>query len=432
MVNRRIFLMQTAALPLAAKGAGGANDRINVGVIGLRGRGRDHITNFIKQDGCRVAALCDIDDAQIARGLELTQMLGGGRPKTYRDLRRLFDDKEIDVVSIATPNHWHALATVWGCQAGKDVYVEKPACHDIAEGPKMIEAARKYDRIVQVGLQSHSLEHYRAAIDLVLNGGIGEVYLAKGLCFKRRHSIGRKPDGPVPAGVDYDLWTGPAEMRPFNPNRFHYNWHWFWNTGNGDIGNQGVHETDIARWGLNGGIAPKVFSTGAKFIYDDDQETPNTQIAVFRYPRAELIFEVRGLMTNGEGNMMPEGNDYIGVIFLGSEASLTLDSNGFKVFQGDKREITHQMKYAEDQPWSTAPHIANFLKAVRSRRREDLNCDIAAGCESTLLVHIANISYRLGREVAWDSSTNRFAGDDEANAMMSRQYRTPFVLPKTV
>ena len=248
-MNRRT-LFKASVAAAAGRTILGANDRINIGVIGLRGRGRDHIETFSSVSGCRVAAICDIDDEQVRRGQGLLEKLDRPRAETYRDLRRLFENKNIDAVSIATPNHWHVLATIWACQAGKDVYVEKPASHNIWEGRRAVDASRRYDRMVQCGMQARSLEHYQRAIEMVRNGGIGKVYMAKGLCYKRRKPIGHKPDGPVPPGVDYDLWVGPAAMRSFNPNRFHYNWHWFWNTGNGDIANQGVHEMDIGRWGL--------------------------------------------------------------------------------------------------------------------------------------------------------------------------------------
>jgi len=330
-LNRRDFMVMAAAPALARRVPAGANDRINAAVIGVRSRGRDHIAAFSRQPNFLITTICDIDMGQAAGGQALVEQLQGKKPQIVQDLRRVFDDKNIDVVTIATPNHWHALATVWACQAGKDVYVEKPASHNIQEGQRMLDAACKYRRMVQIGMQAHSIEHYRRAIELLHQGAIGKVYMVKGLCYKRRRSIGRKPDGPVPEGVDYNLWVGPAEMRLFNPNRFHYNWHWFWNTGNGDIGNQGIHEMDIARWGLGKkDVAPRVFCSGAKFIYDDDQETPNTQLSILRYPDdSQIVFEVRGLMTEGEGEMnLEDPGNYIGVIFLGSEGTLTLDSGG--------------------------------------------------------------------------------------------------------
>jgi len=433
-IDRRAFLTSSIAAASAGGSILGANDRINLGVIGLRGRGRDHMSTFAKIAGCRVSAICDIDDEQIGRAKDLLSELRSPAPGVYKDLRRLVESKDIDAVTIATPNHWHALATIWACQAGKDVYVEKPASHNIWEGRRAVEAARKYNRMVQCGMQARSLEHYRQAIDLVHRNAIGKVYMAKGLCYKRRLSIGRKPDGPVPAGVDYDLWTGPAAKPPFNPNRFHYNWHWFWNTGNGDIANQGVHEMDIGRWGLQKSTPPaKVTSMGGKFVYDDDQETPNTQLAAFNYGDTQQVFEVRGLITGAEGNMiLEEDKHYIGVIFLGSEGYLTVDCNGFQVFMGEKRERTQHVQHVEEEVWSTRPHAENFLKAVRSRNRGDLNCDILEGHISATLCHMANTSYRVGRTLAFDAEKETYGTDSEANRFLSRAYRAPFTVPSAV
>jgi len=429
-MNRRTFIFTAGAA--LSKTAAGANDRIHMVVVGVRGRGREHIEIYGKLPNSTVAGVCDIDSAQSERAAALAEKVQGRKPKEYRDIRQVLDDKSVDAVSIATCNHWHALAAIWACQAGKDVYVEKPASHNIFEGRKMVEAARKYNRIVQVGMQSRTTEHKRRGIELLRQGVIGRIYQAKGLCFKRRLSIGKSPNGPVPPGVDYDLWLGPAPMRPFNPNRFHYNWHWFWDTGNGDIGNQGVHEMDIARWGLGKSTLPKsVFSSGGKFIYDDDQETPNTQLATFDYGDSQLVFEVRGLITGNEGAIGPEaGGNVIGNIFLGSEGYMSMDLEGFQVFLGEKREPGPSMKFAEAKRWDTAPHMANFQQAMRTRRQADLTGDIEEGHLSAALCHLANISYRTGRKLAFDSATESFRGDGEANGHLSRKYRAPYVVPE--
>jgi predicted dehydrogenase len=431
-VKRRTFLQ--AATAAAASRAFGANDRINVAVIGLRGRGRDHMTIYGKQPGVRIAAVCDIDQAQVERAQQLVEQTQGSKAdKTYADLRQLFADKDIDAVSIATCNHWHALATIWACQAGKDVYIEKPASHNIWEGRKMIEAARKYNRIVEVGMQSRSMDHKIKAIQMLREGVIGKVYMAKGLCYKRRKSIGKSPDGPIPPGVDYSTWLGPAPMRPFNPNRFHYNWHWFWDTGNGDIGNQGVHEMDVARWGLNQNTLPKhVVATGGKFIYDDDQETANTQLATFDYGDAQLVFEVRGIHTGGESSVGLEGGNYVGNLFFGSEGHMALDYTGYQVYLGEKRELAHQFTMPRGGEDNTVPHVRNFLSAVRSRKRETLTADIEQGHFSAALCHLANISYRTGRKLEFDPAKEQFVGDTQANSMISREYRAPFVVPRNV
>src|SRR5579872_2456266 len=302
-MERRTFLLG-AGTALLSRTAFGANDRVNVAVVGVGSRGTDHINEYVKLPAAKVAALCDVNTAQTERGSARVEKATGDKPKVYQDLRKLYDDKDVDAVSIATPNHWHALATIWACQAGKDVYVEKPASYNIFEGQQMLKAARKYNRMVQVGMQSRSIPYKRRAVELLREGAIRKVYYAKGLCFKQRKSIGKAADAPVPPGVDWDIFLGPAPMRAFNPLRFKYNWHWFWDTGNGDIGNQGIHEMDIARWGLGKpGLPKSVVSTGGKYVYQDDQETPNTQIATFDYGDAELMFEVRGIMTGNEGGL---------------------------------------------------------------------------------------------------------------------------------
>jgi predicted dehydrogenase len=429
--NRRTFLQAAAATVLAqpAFPVLGANDRINLGVVGIGGRGRDHINGYAKLPQCRVAAVCDVDQAGRERGIAQVEKLLNFKPKQYSDMRRLFEDKEIDAVSFATPNHWHALGTIWACQAGKDVYVEKPPCHNIFEGRKMIEAARKYRRMVQVGSQSRSVPYIQRAMQLLGQGVIGKLYEAKGLCFNPRKSIGRTPDQPVPPGIDWDLFLGPAPMRPFSQNRFHYNWHWFWDTGNGDIGNQGIHEMDKARWGLNRGLPAHVSSTGGKFVYDDDQETPNTQIATFDYGDAQITFDVRGLITPGEGDVR-RGDHFVGNIFFGSEGYMTLDTFGFRVYKGAKRELAMDEKAGPGD--GDVFHMENFLSACRSRNYRDLTADIEVGVTSMALVHLANISYRVGRRLTVDPATMGVVGDPEAARLLTRPYRAPYVVPDTV
>ncbi len=434
-MNRRSFIFTAGATAAAARRAAGANERVNVAVVGVRSRGKEHVGIFATRPGSTVSAVCDIDSSESERAAQIAEKAQGRKPAEYRDLRRLLESKDVDAVSIATCNHWHALATIWACQAGKDVYCEKPASHNVFEGRRMVDAARKYKRIVQVGHQSRTIEHKIRAMTLLREGVIGKVYLAKGLCFKRRVTIGRKPDGPVPAGVDYNQWLGPAPDRPFNPNRFHYNWHWFWDYGNGDIGNQGVHEMDIARWGLGKDTLPKtVYASGGKFVYDDDQETPNTLTATFDYGDAQLVFEVRGLITGIEADIGPEPGSMnsIGNIFFGSEGYMTVDVLGFRTFLGEKRTPGPAMKYAEPRQWDTSPHMENFLKAVRSRQARDLTCGIETGHLSAALCHLANISYRTGRKLAFDASRENFGPDREANALLTRPYRAGFVVPEKV
>ncbi len=429
-MHRRSFLMTPGLFTAAAATSwAGANDRVRMGVVGVRGRGNDHIKFLARIPTAQVAAVCDIDQANVERAQANAEKLGQPKPAGFADMRKLFDDKSIDAVSIANPNHWHALSTIWALRAGKDVYVEKPASHNLSEGRKMVEAARKHKRIVQVGMQSRTTAHKMKAVQLLREGIIGQLYMAKGLCFKRRVTIGKSPDGPVPPGVNYDAWLGPAPQRPFNPNRFHYNWHWFWDYGNGDIGNQGVHEMDICRWGLGLQEHPrKVTSTGAKFVYDDDQETPNTQYAVFDYGKIQIHFEVRGLITNSEGSVSFDGNT-IGNIFYGSNGYLCVDSKGFQVYTGEKHSLAMDEK-AQGEIWDTRPQFENFLSAVRSRKREDLAGDILEGHLSTSLCHLANISYRTGRSLKFDPAAETFSGDAEANRLLTRNYRAPYTIPE--
>jgi predicted dehydrogenase len=430
--SRREFLYTTAAaLAVGASSVQGADDKVNLAIIGLGGRGRDHINEYSKLSDARIAAVCDVNQEALERGQAQVLKLTGTKPKGYSDMRQVFDDKEIQAVSMPLPNHWHALATIWACQAGKDVYVEKPACHNPWEGQKIVEAARKYKRMVQVGSQSRSMAHKIKAIDLLHQGVLGKVYMAKGLCFKRRPSIGHKPDTPVPPGVDWDKFLGPAPTRAFNELRFKYNWHWFWDTGNGDIGNQGVHEMDIARWGLNRESLPRsVVSTGGKFVYDDDQETPNTQIATFDYGDAELVFEVRGIFTGAEGGLPIQGHNTVGTLFYGSDGWMSLDESGFKVYKGASTQPVMDEK--NTTRGDGGPHMENFLAAVRSRKYQDLNAEVQIGVTSADLCHLANISYRLKRSLEFDAATGKFPKDDEANRLLTRTYRAPYVVPEEV
>lgn len=439
-INRREFVGVSAAAWAAApmvlnkQAFAGANDRIQVACCGLHGRGQDHLRGFQALKNVEVAALCDIDESVLADRLKEFEQRGWRKPKVYTDVRKLLEDPDIHVVSFATPNHWHALGTVWACQAGKDVYVEKPASHNIWEGRKMVEAARAHDRIVQTGLQIRSSIAIQAAVDYLQSGQLGEVYMAKGLCYKWRDTIGHTPDEPVPAGVHYDLWLGPAPQRPFSRNRFHYNWHWQWPYGNGDIGNQGVHQLDVARWGLGLDTHPvKVTSMGGHVMFEDDQETPNLLHTSFEYAPAAgggkmklLQFEVRHWITNHEGQIGEGPDNTVGVIFYGSEGYLVVDSyQSWHAILGRKREPGPSATVGGD-------HYQNFIDAVRTRDRSRLNCDIEEGYKSTVLAHLANISYRVGQSLNFDPETEQFVGNEEANALLTRDYRAPFVVPKAV
>ena len=444
-VNRREFLKSTAVTAGAvALGVNfvrpqalHANDTIRVAVVGIHGRGGSHIRGFARLPRVEVAAICDVDENVIAKRLKDMEEWGLPKPKTYIDIRKLLEDKDIDAISIATPNHWHALATIWACQAGKDVYVEKPGSHNVWEGRKMVEAARKYNRIVQHGTQMRSSVAMHAAVEFLQSGGLGEVYMAKGLCYKWRPSIGKvtKPQ-PVPKGVHYDLWLGPAPYKLPMRKRFHYDWHWFWDYGNGDIGNQGVHQMDMARWGLGVGLPLKVIAMGGHFMFDDNQETPNTMITAFEYPNPEgggdkkkiLQFEVRHWISNHEGGLGEGPSNSVGNLFFGSEGYMVVgneDAPFWKTFMGKKREPGPYAKAGGD-------HFKNFIDAVRARDPKLLNAPIEEGHISSALCHLANISYRLGRSLDFDPQKEQFIGDEEANAMLTRKYREPYVVPENV
>ncbi len=433
--TRRTLIQGAAATaavynPLAR--ALGANERVNIAVVGAGGRGTNHLQEYAKLPNAKVVAIVDVNQAAQEKGVALIEKANGHKPKTYYDMREAFEDKDIDAVSIATPNHWHVLAALWAVQAGKDVYCEKPVSHNVWEAYQLVKAARQHNRIVQVGQQSRSIPHKMRAIQLLREGVIGKVYMAKGLCYKRRKSIGHTPDEPAPAGVKWDIYLGPAPLKPFSQNKYKYNWHWFWDTGNGDIGNQGVHEMDIALWGLGKSVFPaSVVSTGGKYLYTDDQETPNTQHAAFDFgDGTKLEFEVRGLITLGEGGINTR-NNVVGNVFFGSEGVLSVDGGSFQVYKGEDRKLEMDVK-AERGASDTGSHMDNFLSAVKSRNHKDLRCDVETGALSASYCHLANISYRLGRKLSVDAKAKKFVNDGEANAMLTRRYRAPFVVPERV
>lgn len=402
------------------------NDEVVMAVVGINGQGRSHFNDFCAIPGVRIKTVCDVDERLIPRVQEMATKLTGKQVKFETEVRRVLDDSEIDAISIATPNHWHSLIAIWACQAGKDVYVEKPVSHNVWEGRQAVEAARRYQRIVATGTQSRSYPHIREAIELLHQGVIGEVYMAKGLCFKPRESIGHKPNKPTPDGLHFDLWLGPAEQRPFNENLVHYNWHWFWDFGNGDIGNQGVHEMDIARWGLNKLDLPEMIqSTGGYFAFQSDQETPNTQLCTYQWPDGKVLqFEVRGLYTNAEDDIL------IGNLFYGSEGWMHLHQNGYATYLGRKNEPGPSGKPADRSP--TAYHRENFIQAVRSRKASDLSADILEGHLSSALCHLGNIAQRLKRTLKFDAHSETFPEDKVASSYLSRHYRYPFVVPEKV
>lgn len=435
--------LASSALGMSAKSyraVHGANDRIHMAVIGIRGRGFAHLKNWAdmsKSENVYVKTMCDADERLFPERLAAVEKIQGVKPGTEYDMRRVYDDKEIDAVSIATPNHWHALATIWAVQAGKHVYSEKPAMHNVWEGRKMIEAARKYDRLVEVGFQNRSIESVRKAMKFLHDGGIGKIYMAKGMCYKPRDSFGMVPDSTPPPGLHYDLWTGPARMLPYNEKHLHYNWHWFWNTGNGDIGNQGPHQFDIARWGMNKSVHPvTVHSIGGYYKWTDcDQQTANTQTAQYEYADGTILqFEVRGLYTNGEADLDVK----VGNLFFGTEGWMEINGSTWKTYFGRKNEPGPSSESQEKAvlDYKKAPggggHFNNFIQALKSGKRSDLTCDIWEGYMSSVLPLLANISYRLDRKLQFNGDWEKFVNDPEANMMLTRRYRPPYIVPENV
>lgn len=436
MDRRKLLITGAAALSIGSRRILGANDRVRMGVIGLGGRGNAHLGGYLSIPGAQVAALCDVNQAARERANARVTKAGQDKAVEFADMRKLFDSKDIDAVSMATPNHWHALGAIWAMQAGKDTYCEKPASYNPFESKQMIATARKYTRMCQIGSQSRSTPHVIEAMQALKEGVIGKVYMAKGLCFKRRKSIGTKPDGKVPPGLDWEMFLGPAPMRPFNELRFAYNWHWFWDTGNGDLGNQGVHQMDIARWGM--GVAndhsglKSVVSTGGKYAYDDMQETPNTQLASFDYGDREIVFEVRGVLTGGEGTLGsgPRATNAVGNLFYGVDGWMELDGGGYRVYTGEENKVAKEVKATRGTD-GTVRHMENFLAAVKSRDYKTLNAEIEIGAAAADFCHFANISYRAGKRLNWDAAKRTF-DDATANKLLTRDYRKPYVVPVKV
>jgi predicted dehydrogenase len=418
-ITRRDFVKSSmaagAVMALPFSRVRGANEAVRVGVAGLRGQGRSHIGSFRGTAGVRVVALCDVDgnilDGEVKKFKDRNEKVSA-----YIDCRKMLEDRSIDVVSIATPDHWHVPLAAYSIVAGKDVYVEKPLSHTIAEGRLLVSLARKHKRIVQHGTQSRSSEGLTEAIEYLQSGELGKVRMAKAVNSQFRGPIGRKADTEAPSHVNYELWLGPAPKRAFNPNRFHYNWHWFWDYGTGDAGNDGIHQIDIARWGLGVEMPKAVSCSGGQLFYNDDHETPDTQIATFEYDDAYLMFEMR-LWTPYPHEGHENGN-----IFYADNGKMSIGREGWQVTFKDG-------KAGPGGPRGSGSHVANFIKVVRSRRPSDLNADVEVGHCSAALCHMANIATRVGRRLRFDAKQERFIGDAEANAYLTKQYRKGFELP---
>lgn len=398
----------------------GANGDIRYAVVGFNGRGQNHLEALSKVKGTRLVALCDVDRTILGKEVQKASD-GGNQVEGYTDIRKLLENPDVDVVTFATPHHWHALGAIWAVQAGKDVYVEKPASHNVWEGRKMIEAARKYNRLMQVGTQCRSSVGLQEAIAWLRAGNLGKILRARGLCYKRRESIGKTyGPQPVPESVDYDLWCGPAPLDPPRRNSrkngsIHYDWHWFWEYGNGDLGNQGVHQMDIARWVLGeSNISPRVLSVGGRLGYEDDGVTPNTQIVFHDYQAAPLIFEVRGLPAARASTQMDE--------YHGASIGVVVDCEGGSlVIPSYTKAIIYDPAGREIKTYEAGgDHFENFIQAVRSRKVADLHADISEGHISAALVHTGNISHRLGQRLAPEAIREARKGDRDLAESLGR------------
>lgn len=430
-INRRRFLRTSAA---AAAGAaafsvisrssakGAPSERVNLCIVGIRGRGRGLAANFARSPNAQITHVCDVNTKELGPGAKAIADVQKTEPKVVQDLRRVLEDDSVDALVVATPDHWHALATIWGCQAGKHVYVEKPVSHNIFEGRQMVAAARKHKRVVQTGTQSRSVPHYREAIDYIRSGKLGRVHMAKAWNSQLRRRVPAVSDSPVPSGLDWQIWQGPAPERPYNANRYTYGWRWLWDYGTGDMGNDGVHDLDIARWGLGVELPATANCTADKLVFAGDiQETPDTQLVTFTFPdsKAVLAYEQRLWSPYHQ-----EGFEN-GVAFYGTEAYMLIGRRGWKVV-----EKRNKVVFDKQVEFSDMPHLENFLAGVKSG--EQLNCEIQEGHRSTLLAHLGNVSYRVGRPLKFDAKTESIVDDNEAAALSVRRGRKGFQIPETV
>jgi predicted dehydrogenase len=445
IMTRRKFLESSAGTTLAAGIAStipsrvlGANDRIIVGLMGAGGRGTQLLEWFAARPDVEVAYVADPDNSRAEACAGKIEKITGKRPAPTQDFRRMLDDRNVSAIINATPDHWHALGTILACQAGKDVYVEKPTCHSMWEGRKMIEAARKYRRVVQVGTQNRSAHYCYLALEHIRSRDFGDVHLLRVQNSKLRNPIGKLPDTAVPPGIDYDMWLGPAPMRPFNMNHFHYNWHWFWVYSGGDIINDGVHQIDLGRW-MSGQTCPiSVSSTGGIFYYDDDQETPDTHIVNWDFGTMTVIFEqtLWSPYLKKAPTPVREGAEFPNWPFTGTRIEiygtkqfmfLSRHGGGWQAYDQDWKVAGEQRgKFSE----SNTEHIANFLDCMRTRQKP--HADIEEIHISTAWCHYGNIAYRTGRKLQIDPKTEGFPNDAEANTLLKRKYRAPWVVPENV
>ncbi len=430
MRNRRSFLKSGAAAVAAGAlnlnpRAMGANETITLALIGGRNQGW-HVARRIVKHGSQVKTFCDVDEAIIARRMPEFEEAQGRKPQPERDFRRVLEDKDIDAVIIATPDHWHTHIALLACQAGKDVYVEKPLSQTIEEGHLIREAARKYKRVMQVGTQRRSGRHFQSAAEYVASGKLGKICLIKAWMCQVRKSIGNPPDGEPPPTVDYDMWLGPAPKRPFNPNRFHYNWRFFWDYGNSELGNQGVHMLDVAMIAIQKmrpgrpALPERVSSNGGIYWLDDAKEVPDTQVTTYDYGDFLLTWELRSFARHH-----PIDGTAAGTSFHGADGTLVVNGSGWTVYDKDGKAAASEKAAPENL---VEMHGINFLECIKSRKRP--HADVELGRLSTTLCHLGNISQRIGRDVKFDPKTETFPGDEEAARWLKKQYRADYPLPR--
>ena len=430
-LTRRNFIGQTALVTLAAgtfpfirsarAGEPGASEKIRLGVIGCGGMGQVDLTDFVANPEVECVVICDLDDARLAKGLEICAKAGRKPPETTKEFQRVLDRKDIDAVLIATPDHWHAIPAVMACQAGKDVYVEKPLAKTIDEGRAMVEAAKRHNRVAQMGSQWRSCAHIIEAAEMVRSGKLGKVSLVRGWAYLDwLPTVGHKPDCAPPTGIDYDRWLGPAPLRTFNPNRFHFNFRWFWDYAGGLMTDWGVHLINMQQMGM-GLDAPKtVSSCGGKFTFDDDSETPDSQVTVYEFPTYQMIWEHRAGLNNGLHNRP------WGVQWSGTEGTIILNDQGYEIVAEKKGEKLDSGKKASSGNPHPA-HVRNFLDCVKSRQQPVLNLE--TGQHVSTLAHLGNIAYRTGRKIVWDGVAEKVVGDHEADKLVGVKYRKPWHLP---
>lgn len=413
-------LLGAVIVPQAGRAAP-ASEKVRVGVIGCGGQGLEDLKTFFLNPEVVCPLICDVDDAHLASGVALVKKERGQTPVTVKDFRRVIDSKDVDVLLIATPDHWHALPTVLGCQAGKDIYVEKPLATTIAEGRAMLEAARRHNRIVQMGAHRRSSASYAQAVEFVRSGKLGKVGLVRAWAYLDWVApIGNPPDSNPPAGVDYDMWLGPAPLRPFNPNRFHFNFRWFWNHAGGLMTDWGVHLLQVLLWGMGSEPPKAVLSSGGKYVLEDNSETPDTQITVYEFPSYTMVWEHK------VGVGLGLYNRPWGMSFTGTEGTLVINDEGCQILREPRKDSLEPQKF-KSGPDPRPAHVRNLLDCVKSRQQPVENLEV--GHHISTVAHLGNIALRSGRKIVWDHARQEIVNDPEANRLVSVKYREPWKLP---